>query len=365
MSSKTSLLLFAAGWLLIAAVTLPVQASGAIPQDGVTPATVVTETFPLFDDQVAIRQAHIAWLAAKEDTGMQVAMRYIASINGSTGQLASLNRDFRIYQDTIRNAGSDDRIASGLAALCSTMESFRTEADAQMKSHGGRPEELRALEQIAVAENRPVKSLEDQYWETRTLTGLSEFDQWILRTGSTLAKLQENGYEVTAAQEKLTEITTMRSQLANALRARDDDGIEQARKTIHSASIEYATTVRMMKKNSTESEQMVTLINQSEGVLIRSSMMNTDLKSRGINCTQVQALVETGQDQISEAHAQLQSGNTAGARTTISQFKGTLQLLRDAYRGILVREDLPQTTAQGVLSVAQSLDLMSVRMCGT
>jgi hypothetical protein len=170
-----------------------------------------------------------------------------------------------------------------------------------------------------------------------------------------------SGYEVTAAQEKLTEITAMRSSLANALRARDDAAVGQARETIHAASIEYATTVRNVKKTSPESEQVVTILDQSEGVLTRSGMMNADLQSIGINCTQTQRLVETGHYQISTVQTQMKSGNAPGARATLSQFKGTLQSLRDAYRGILVREDLPDTTAQGVLSVAQSLDVMSVR----
>ena len=40
------------------------------------------------------------------------------------------------------------------------------------------------------------------------------------------------------AQEKLAEIAAMRDSLADALRARDNTGIEQARETIHAASIE-------------------------------------------------------------------------------------------------------------------------------
>jgi hypothetical protein len=364
MSSRSTFMLFAAGWILVAAVTLPAQASAAAPQDGVTPGTAVIGTFPMFDNQIAVRQAHIAWLATREDTGMQATMRYLASVNGSTGKLASLNRDFRIYENTIRNAGSGDRISSGLSALCSTTEAFRIEADARMKSSGGRPAELASAVQLAIAENAGISSLEDQYWEIRSSTGLADLDLWIQRAGRTLGQLQENGYEVTAAQEKLTEITTMRSQLANAFRARDDDGIEQVRETIHAASIDYATTVRMMKKNSSESEEMALLINQSEGVLVRSGMMNANLKSLGINCTQMQALVENGQYQIGTAQAQLNSGNPAGADATLTGFRSTLQSLRDGYRGILVREDLPPTTAQGVLSVAQSLDLMSARMMG-
>ena len=91
-------------------------------------------------------------------------------------------------------------------------------------------------------------------------------------------------------------------------------------------------------------------------------MMNANLSSLGINCTQTQVLVWTGHSQISAAQTQMSAGNAREARATLSEFRGTLQSLRDAYRVILVREDLPQTTAQGVLSVAQSLDVMSVRM---
>jgi hypothetical protein len=364
MSSKSSLLLFAFGWCLLAVATLPVQASAATSEAGVTPATAVTETFPLLDNQITIRQAHIVWLASKEETGMQDTMRYLSAINASIGQLSSLNREFRMNEDAIRNASTPEQVESGLVALCSITSLFRAETDARMERRGKNTTELREQVQSAIAEDYEVRSLEDQYWETRSGTGLSDFDQWIQRTDRTLTQLRENGYEVTAAQEKLTEIIAMRSELADALRARDDDAIEQARETIHAASVDYATTVRMMKQHSTEREQMEMLINQSQGVLIRSGMMNAELNARGINCTQVQVLVDTGQYQISTAQAQLLSGNTTGAGTTLSRFKDTIRSLRDAYRSILIREDLPQTTAKSVLSVAQSMDLMSVRMSG-
>ena len=99
---------------------------------------MITGTFPLFCDQIGIRQAHIAWLAAKEDTGMQATMRDLASVNGSTGTLSSINRDFRIYMDAARHAGQDTKLQSGLADLCGTMDLFRSETDAQAEKHGGR-----------------------------------------------------------------------------------------------------------------------------------------------------------------------------------------------------------------------------------
>jgi hypothetical protein len=362
MPSKSSLMLFAAGWMLLALATLPAQASGAVQQEPVTPDTAITGTFPLFDDTIGVRQAHIAWLATREDAGMQATMRYLSSINGSTGTLSSLSHDFRTYLDAARHAGTDEKLQSGLAALCSTMDLFRLETDAELKAAAGDPAVLRAQVQSAVAGNPAIELLEDQYWETRSGAELAGFDQWLGQAGVPLRQLQESGYEVTTAQEKLAAIAAMRDRLADALRARDDAGIEQAREAIHAASIEYATSIRNVKKSSTEQEQMTTILDQSRGVLTRSGMMNANLSALGINCTETQVLVGTGHSLITAAQTQMSAGKAGAARATIAEFRGTLQSLRDAYRGILVREDLPPATAQGVLSVAQSLDMMSVRM---
>ena len=355
-------MLFAAGWVLLALATLPVQASGATQAEAATPGTVITGTFPLFGDQIGVRQAHVAWLAAKDEAGMQATMRYLASVNGSTGTLSSISRDFRVYMDAARHAGTDAKLRYGLAAMSSTMDLFRAETDAQLVSSGGDPMELRAQVQSAVAGTPAIDLLEDQYWETRAVSELSDFDQWMKRVGDPMQQLQENGYEVTPAQEKFTEITAMRDRLEDALRARDDAGIEQARETIHAASIAYATTIRDLKKTRSEDEEMAAILDQSTGVLARSGTMNADLLSLGINCTETRVLVGTGNSQISVAQTQMNAGNFREARAAIAGFRGTLQSLRDAYRAILIREDLPRSTAQDVLSVAQSLDRMSVRM---
>lgn len=362
MSSKSSLMLFAVGWVLLALATLPVQASGTTQQEEAAPGPAIAGTFPLFDDRIGVRQAHIAWLAAKEDAGMQATMRYLAGINGSTGSLSSINRDFRIFLEGTLHAGTEEKLQSGLAAMCSTMDLFRRETDAHLNAAGGNPADLRAYVQPAVAGSPAIALLEDQYWSTRSVTELSDFDQWVSQISVPMRQLQVSGYEVTTAQEKLAEITALRDSLANALRARDDTGIEQAREAIHAASIEYARMLRDVQKTRSEYEQMATILEQSTGVLTRSGMMNAELSSLGINCTQAQALIETGHSQISAVQAQVNAGNSREARAAISGFLGTLESLRDAYRQILVREDLPRTTAQGVLSVAQSIDRMSVRM---
>ncbi|MFA6333281.1 MAG: hypothetical protein WCX22_10030 [Methanoregula sp.] len=97
---------------------------------------------------------------------------------------------------------------------------------------------------------------------------------------------------------------------------------------------------------------------QCEDVLERSGSVNAELVSLGINCMQTRALVETGHRQIALIHAQGRTDDAGTARSALSAFNTTLKNLRDAYRIIIIHEDLPGATAQRVLSMAQVLEVM-------
>ena len=88
--SKNSLLLFATSWLLLAVFLLPGQVSAIANPVTITTASFSSDTFPLFNDDITVSKAHLAWLVAKEEVGMQTTIRYIAARNGSTGMLTTL-----------------------------------------------------------------------------------------------------------------------------------------------------------------------------------------------------------------------------------------------------------------------------------
>jgi hypothetical protein len=69
-----------------------------------------------------------------------------------------------------------------------------------------------------------------------------------------------------------------------------------------------------------------------------------------------------GKIQILGAKTLTHNGDTDGAKASLQEFRTTLKTLRDTYRGILADEDLPHATAQGVLSVAQSLDVTAAQI---
>jgi hypothetical protein len=175
-------------------------------------------------------------------------------------------------------------------------------------------------------------------------------------------QLPETGYETTSTQENIKEITTMHSTLRTAFRAGNNTGSNQKRTTTHGETGEYAKVIGAEKKIVQKPEKEGNLLEQGEGVLTRSGMMNADLISLGIDCAETRILIETGHAQIASILHHVRAGDVRGARACLVQLDGTVRSLRDGYRGILVREDLPRITAQGVLSVAQSLDVMSVRL---
>src|SRR5208337_4369665 len=141
MSAKSSLLLFAAGWILLAIATLPAQASGAPVPVSVTTPTAVTGTFPLVNDQIPPGQVHLLRLSAREDAGMQATITYLDSVNGSTGTLSPIHGDFVNCQENISRSITSADIRDSAADLRGITELFRGETDALLQEpcrHSGR-----------------------------------------------------------------------------------------------------------------------------------------------------------------------------------------------------------------------------------
>jgi hypothetical protein len=356
MLTKKSMLLFVSCWLLLAVLTLPSGASAVPPQvtaDG--PAS--SDVFPIMENQPAVRQAHLVYLAVKEEVGMQATIRYIAARNGSTGTLSALMVKTDTSVHTLGSAGSDAMLDAELENLRRITRMFREETDRQMKAVSGNPVALRADMVSAITNSPELPLLMDRYWKIREDTELSGFDLRMNRARGTLSTVSENGHEIAPAQKKLEEIVTMRTELAAALRSRNDAGIELAHKKIHAASVEYARLISSTKSTAAGDIRIARTIDQCGGVMTRSGMINVNLVNNGVDTTRADELVMQGTIQILEARNRSRVNDNTGAKATLQEFRSTLQALRDTYRIILAQEDLPQATAQGVLSVAQSLDI--------
>jgi hypothetical protein len=361
MLDKKSMLLFVCCWLFLAVISLPSGASAASGPQVSDAGTGSSDTFPIMENPFAVRQAHLAYLAVKEEVGMQATIRYIASRNGSTGALSSLMGKTDVSALAISSAGSDTVLDLELESLRGITRLFRGETDLQMQTINGNPDELRARVLSSVDGSLRLQQILDKYWRVRETTELADFDLRVTRAEETLGTLSENGHEIAPAQEKLKEIVTMRTELATALRTRNNAGIELAHKKIHATSIEYARIISNLRTTGSTDTRLEQTIDQGIGVMTRSGMVNANLGPSGIDTTRADELVMQGKIQILKAQNLSRNRDADGARASLSEFRNTLKTLRDTYRGILVNEDLPQATAQGVLSVAQSLDVTAAQ----
>lgn len=362
MPDKRSLLLFVSCWLLLAVISLPSGASAVSGPQLSDAGTGSSATFPLTENPFAVRQAHLAYLAEKEEVGMQTTIRYIASRNGSTGILSTLIMRTGTSMLAISSAGSDPELDSELENLREITSLFRRETDLQMMAVHGNPDELRATILSAVGGSSELQLLQDKYWHVRERTELADFDLRVIQAQEILGTVREKGHEITPAQEKLEEIVTMRTELATALRTRNNAGIELAHKKIHATSIEYARLICSLKTSASPDNQFEQTIDQGIGVMTRSGMVNANLDHSGIDITQAEELVIQGKTQILAAQNLSRDSDPDGAKASLHKFRNTSKTLRDTYRRILVKEDLPQATAQGVLSVAQSLDVTAAQI---
>jgi hypothetical protein len=360
--SKNSLLLFVTGWLLMAVFLLPGQASAITSPVTITTASFSADTFPLFNNDITVSKAHLAWLVAKEEVGMQTTIRYIASRNGSTGTLTTLMIKTDSANGAINAAATNSALEKELDDLRDITGSFRDETEVQIKTVHGDPVELRILVQSAVADSREIQLLGARYWQIRETAELSDFDQRLAQLEATLAMLPDNGNAMSTAQEKLGEIISMRTGLAIALEARDDTGIEQAHKEIHTISIELAQVIRNMRDMASADARLRDTLDRSAAVLTRSGVLNAELKHDGINTTGPDHLVALGKTQLGVARNQITSGNGTGAQRALSELRKTTISLRDSYRDLLASEDLPQSSAESILSVARSLDITASRL---
>ena len=361
MPSRLSLFLVISCWLLLAVIFVPSGASAASDPQVTDTGNGSSDTFPIMENPFVVRQAHVAYLAVKEEVGMQETIRYIASRNGSTGTLSALMVKTDTSVAAFSSAGSDRVLDSELDSLRDITSRFRRETDLQTMASNGNPDDLRAKVQSAVDGSRELQVLLDKYWQVREKTELADFDQRVTHAQETLGTLSENGHEITPAQEKLTEIIIMRTELATALRTRNNAGIERAHRKIHATSIDYARMICSLKSTASTDRQLEQMTDQGIGVMTRSGMVNANLNQSGIDTTRADELVSRGKTQILAARNLSRNCDTDGARALLAEFENTLRALRDTYRGILVKEDLPQATAQGVLSVAQSLDVTAAQ----
>jgi hypothetical protein len=230
---RIALLLCATG-LLLAFFALPASATTI---DGGRSAGYGSE------DQSAIREAYLLWLAAKQEAGMKATILYISSVNGSTAKLVTVYNCFRSTADLL-SAHAGNNPENALQEFRDLTQQFKEEVHAQMIRAGGSDEELFTAVHRATESDAGVKASEDAYWRIRMEAEPASFDRYVGESAAILAALREYGYDTTAAEESLEQVAALRGDFVSALQSQNYDRAEIIREKIDGAAAGFEAIVR-------------------------------------------------------------------------------------------------------------------------
>ena len=196
---------------------------------------------------VSVRQAYMSWLAAQQEAGMNATIGYITAHNVSAGSLPAILGEFHKTSLGIPASGSLDSLDATLDRFRDLTRQFRDETEARLKDSSLNEGDLAAPVSLAVEGDTRAQLLKDEYWMARMVSEPAAFDRYIRESQATLTALQEYGYDVSIAQQKLDRIGKMRSDFIAALSARNFGAAEVNREKIQDASIDFEESVKTIR----------------------------------------------------------------------------------------------------------------------
>lgn len=307
-------------------------------------SVVSAEEFPILDKQVEIRQAHLRWTTAIQETSMEVVIAYIDEIsNGTEGstELESLLEEFQAQTETIETLTTHVALNNALRQLRQITTDFRVETRKQMNEHNGRYLELANRIKTALGENKDeLDNLEDTYWEKRKDNALEIFDIRVERAQNVLDTLQAKDYDTREAQAKLDEIKAKRSELVDAFDKKDNLAIAQVHRDIFELSKELARIVRDLQVEIPREVRVRHWINVGERIVDRTATIISELDRLGIDVTELREIHAQAEADLEKAKEAFDAGDLEGAIDALKDLKTDLIELREAYEELVFGGEL-------------------------
>jgi len=134
----------------------------------------------------------------------------------------------------------------------------------------------------------------------------------------------------------------------------EDAGIGRVQPSFASTDPDIACCASRMAGS--EDARWTTALDQIHEVLSRAAQLNANLRSHGITSAPAEELIGNGKSLVAGMRSYACCQEPGETRSGPARLGETVSLLRDTYRRILVREDLPPAIAKEVLTVAQLFD---------
>ena len=323
------------------------------------PGVVTAGDYPVLDNQVETRRAHLKWILTLQKISMEAVVEYIDEISGGEGVsgLESLLSEFAGQIDDIDSYTTHVGLNNFLRGLKSTTGSFRIESREQMQNYDGKALVLMVRIGETLAENQgQIDDLKDHYWDIRKGNVIENFDIRVERAQSVLGLLEERGYDVSEAQAKLADINELRDGLEAAIIARDNLEIISVSVDSLELSRELAEIVRALQVEIPLSRALRHWVNVCSRVVDRSGLIIEELKNLGLDTESLEAIYGEAESNLALVETSLESGDFATAITALQEFTENLIELCDAYVDLVFPEGVPDAFKEALTTMVARLE---------
>jgi hypothetical protein len=319
----------------------------------------------LMPSEIAIRQAHLDWVALTTEVEMNAAITYISPLYSTdTARLNVLLADFKEQEAfipaTTTRAGFEDLTGEMRAVRAQ----FRNESGIQMTTGYGKWNDLSLQVRAATTNNPYIDEKQQAYWSVRRTNQLKDFDAWVLDTQASLDLLTKQGFDMAAAQRSLDVIGSKRPDLLAALESKNEDQIASVNGVIRPLTQQLGVQVQEAQAQVSEAERMQFLVEQGYRVVKRADIINNDLTMILLDIGPAEPALRQLKTDLAATDRMLATRNLGMAKTPFTLVKQDLRDLSMAYRDTAntatLPEDLTATLRAMVITLDNAADQMEV-----
>ncbi|NMB79751.1 MAG: hypothetical protein GYA23_11735 [Methanomicrobiales archaeon] len=312
---------------------------------------------PASAGEVAIRQAHLAWVALEKETEMNAAITYIYPLYSTdTKKLSSLAAEFRELEAYIPATTTRAGFVNLTEQMQATTAEFRDEAEIQMTLGHGDEHALAQAVGAATTGNPYIEQKEKAYWDTRKVRHLAEYDAWVTTTQASLDTLKKQGFDTASAQRSLDVIAAKRRDLAAALDAKSEDRILAMNNVLLPLTKDLGTQVAAAQEKASDAEKIAFLVDQGYRGVNRADRLNNDVRLILIDIDPLEAATKKVKTDLAKTKTLLGTGSMPDTKTQLALVKKDMKDLSMLYRDTANTADLPPALTSALRSMVITLD---------
>jgi hypothetical protein len=182
------------------------------------------------------------------------------------------------------------------------------------------------------------------------------------RAQNVLDILEERGYDISEAQEKLDEISGLRDDLEAALDERNNLEILEVSLDALELSRELVEIVRDLQVEVPPSRIVRHCMNVGDRVIERSGVIIDELKSLGLDTEELEEIHGEAESRLAEIETKLEDWDLDGAADSLQELKDDILELCNAYLDLVFPEGVPDEIKDAMAKLAERLEEIAEHM---